>query len=208
MRPRLPLISAIKAPSALMARIARPFSSTPAVAQSSGSDPIKNLLNLDEKPKVHSADRIRGLINNGSKARLEGAAARKRTMLESLREKKVSDDYVKQMPRRWRTGEVYAPHDLSPLEMEKWRRQKTVTVDVVDLLGINPLDHYRNFSIISEYMTNFGQIRHNKETGLKPTNQRKMAKAIRRAIGMGIHPSVHHHPELLKKRFRLNASWK
>lgn len=116
---------------------------TSSFIESSGSDPIKNLLNLDEKPKVHSADRIRGLINNGSKARLEGAAARKRTMLESLREKKVSDDYVKQMPRRWRTGEVYAPHDLSPLEMEKWRRQKTVTVDVVDLLGINPLDHYR-----------------------------------------------------------------
>lgn len=35
------------------------------------------------------------------------------------------------------------------------------------------------------------------ETGLSPVNQRKMAKAIRRAIGLGLHPSVHRHPELL-----------
>ncbi|GKT45111.1 37S ribosomal protein RSM18, mitochondrial [Colletotrichum spaethianum] len=206
MPPRLPFLSAAKAPSAFMARIARPFSSTPVVTQP--SDPISNLLNLDEKPQVHSADRIRGIINKSGKARMEGVAARKRTMLESLREKKISDDYIKQMPRRWRAGEVYAPHDLSPVEMEKWRKSKRPNVDVIDLLGINPLDHYRNFSMISEYMTSFGQIEHSKNTGLRPVNQRRIAKAIRRAIGMGIHPSVHHHPELLRKRFRLNASWK
>lgn len=38
---------------------------------------------------------------------------------------------------------------------------------------------------------------HNKFTGLRPVNQRKMAKAIRRAIGMGIHPSTHRHPEII-----------
>jgi small subunit ribosomal protein S18 len=52
--------------------------------------------------------------------------------------------------------------------------------------------------MVSEYMTTYGQIKHSKETGLRPTNQRKMAKAIRRAIGMGIHPSVHRHPEILQ----------
>jgi small subunit ribosomal protein S18 len=58
----------------------------------------------------------------------------------------------------------------------------------------------QNFSMISEYMTTFGQIKHHSQTGLRPKNQRKMAKAIRRVIGMGIHPSVHHHPELLKQQ--------
>ena len=51
-------------------------------------------------------------------------------------------------------------------------------------------------------MSTFGTIKHNLETGLRPVNQRKMAKAIRRAIGMGLHPSVHLHPELLVQRNR------
>lgn len=36
------------------------------------------------------------------------------------------------------------------------------------------------------------------ETGLRPVNQRRVAKAIRRAIGIGLMPSVHKHPELLR----------
>lgn len=43
-----------------------------------------------------------------------------------------------------------------------------------------------------------GRIKHSLNTGLRPKNQRKMAKAIRRAIGMGLHPSVHRHPEILR----------
>ena len=48
-----------------------------------------------------------------------------------------------------------------------------------------------------------GRIQHSTETGLRPVNQRKMAKAIRRAIGMGLHPSVHKHPELLRYGSRM-----
>jgi small subunit ribosomal protein S18 len=43
-----------------------------------------------------------------------------------------------------------------------------------------------------------GRIRHRKETGLRPVNQRRIAKAIRRAVGMGLMPSVHKHPEMLE----------
>lgn len=52
---------------------------------------------------------------------------------------------------------------------------------------------------MSEYMSRTGQIMHNKETGLRPVNQRKIAKAIRRSIGMGMMPSVHRHPEIFYK---------
>lgn len=51
--------------------------------------------------------------------------------------------------------------------------------------------------MVSEFMTDMGRIKHSNETGLRPVNQRKMAKAIRRAIGMGIHPSTHKHPEII-----------
>lgn len=43
-----------------------------------------------------------------------------------------------------------------------------------------------------------GRIKPSRDTGLRPVNQRKMAKAIRRAIGLGIHPSVHRHPMILQ----------
>lgn len=57
---------------------------------------------------------------------------------------------------------------------------------------------WQNFSIMSEYMTDMGRIKHRNETGLRPVNQRRMAKAIRRAIGMGLMPGVHRHPEILR----------
>jgi small subunit ribosomal protein S18 len=57
----------------------------------------------------------------------------------------------------------------------------------------------QNFSIMSEYLTPMGRIKPATETGLRKVNQRKMAKAIRRSIGLGLMPSVHRHPEILYK---------
>lgn len=58
-------------------------------------------------------------------------------------------------------------------------------------------DVLQNFSIMSEYVTEMGKIKHNKDTGLRPVNQRKMAKAVRRAIGLGLIPSVYRHPQVI-----------
>ena len=43
-----------------------------------------------------------------------------------------------------------------------------------------------------------GRIRNSGDTGLRPENQRKIAKAVRRAVGIGLMPSVHKHPEILR----------
>merc|ERR1712187_192457 len=99
--------------------------------------------------------------------------------------------------REWRRGEIYSPHDLSPAEMKKWRKRQSPPTDAFDSLNKNPLDLYKNFSIMSEYMTPMGRIKHQSTTGLRPVNQRKIAKAIRRAIELGLMPSVHRHPEIL-----------
>ena len=37
-------------------------------------------------------------------------------------------------------------------------------------------------------------------------NQRKMARAIRRAVGMGLMPSVHKHPEVLEREALAKAN--
>ncbi|KAF2088444.1 ribosomal protein S18 [Saccharata proteae CBS 121410] len=131
------------------------------------------------------------------------ALARRAKDKRGLEEKQLTKERAElesEMPRRWRSGDVYAPHDLTPAEARKWRGRKTMpTSDAFDLLALNPINEYKNFSIMSEYMTEIGRIRHSMVTGLRPVNQRRIAKAIRRAIGIGIMPSVHVHPELLPK---------
>lgn len=52
---------------------------------------------------------------------------------------------------------------------------------------------------MSEYITEQGRIRPRSQTGLRPVNQRRLAKAIRRAQALGLMPSIHKHPELLRK---------
>lgn len=120
-----------------------------------------------------------------------------------------------QATRNWRDGDVYSPHDLSPVEMTKARQvrlpnrsnnlpfantRKKGGRDVLDDLGVDPLKEYKNFAMMSEFVTEMGRIRHSRDTGLRAVNQRRMAKAVRRAIGIGIMPSVHKHPEMLDER--------
>ncbi|ROT41460.1 ribosomal protein S18 [Sodiomyces alkalinus F11] len=196
MPPRLPFIQSGSAPSSFLRRLARPLSTTPALSQ---YNPASNILTLDRQPAAQSAERVQNLVREKARAQSEAQQAKRRADLQLIQERKVSDDYMRQMPRRWQTGDVYAPHDLNPHQLAKWKRRGPSDVDVVDLLNVNPLDMYRNFAMISEYVTSTGQINSTRYTGLRPRNQRRMAKAIRRAMGMGIHPSVHYHPELLKK---------
>ena len=64
----------------------------------------------------------------------------------------------------------------------------------------------QNFSVVSEFITPHGRIKKRSITGLKPKNQRKVAKMVRRAIGLGIHPSVHRHPELLMREGQMSQA--
>ena len=45
--------------------------------------------------------------------------------------------------RRWKKGDIYAPHDLSPMEMRKWKQRVQPDRDIFDTLNINPLDEYK-----------------------------------------------------------------
>lgn len=38
---------------------------------------------------------------------------------------------------------MYAPHDLHPVEQQKFRMKPKPTKDVFDHLGINPMDEYK-----------------------------------------------------------------
>lgn len=49
----------------------------------------------------------------------------------------------KNMTREWRSGDVYAPHDLSASEMKKWRKRFPPSTDAFDALSLNPLSEYK-----------------------------------------------------------------
>ena len=70
----------------------------------------------------------------------------------------------------------------------------------------------QNYSIMREYVSKMGRIKHPRETGLGNVNQRRLAKAIRRSIGMGLMPSVHNHPEVLEaeaiRQHAKSRSWR
>ncbi|KAK2934616.1 Ribosomal protein S18 [Fusarium oxysporum f. sp. vasinfectum] len=135
------------------------------------------------------------------KTRTNTYTMEKTAQMEFLKNQKMSNDFLKQMPRRWEAGDVYSPHDLSPVEMQKWRKKTVRNNDVIDALGISPLDMYKNFSLIEHFTSTSGMINHSNLTRLRPVNQRKVAKMVRRVQGMGIYPSVHAHPEMLRDQF-------
>ncbi|KAH7255507.1 ribosomal protein S18 [Fusarium redolens] len=207
MPPQLPTASTA---STIARSIIRPFS-TSAATSAPGRHP----------PSGGHANRLAGLNASSSKGGVgrgvRGDAAsrllerfksrtntytmEKSAQMEFLKNQKMSNDFLKQMPRRWEAGDVYSPHDLSPVEMQKWRKKTVRNNDVIDALGISPLDMYKNFSLIEHFTSSSGMINHSKLTRLRPVNQRKVAKMVRRVQGMGIYPSVHAHPEMLRDQF-------
>ncbi|KAI5467180.1 ribosomal protein S18 [Mariannaea sp. PMI_226] len=214
MPPRLPIPSSAAA-------FVRSFSSTTAAAlPPRDSNPThtthsSRLSNLSNSSHSHSGGNAPGRGGASSSQRGDSASRlldrykarsatyirEKTAQMEFLKNQKMSNDYLRQMPRRWQAGDVYSPHDLSPIEMQKWRKRSLRNNDVVDALGINPLDMYKNFSLIDYFTTPSGMINHSKVTRLRPVNQRKVAKMIRRVQGMGLYPTVHAHPEMLRDQF-------
>ena len=49
----------------------------------------------------------------------------------------------KQNTRRWRAGDVYAPHDLSSIEMKKWKQRRMVKGDAFEALNLDPRSEYK-----------------------------------------------------------------
>ncbi len=88
-------------------------------------------------------DAVMDLLRTRHAARVALRAEERARNLDRLRRQQVSEAYLRRMPRRWQRGDVYAPHDLSPEEAARWRKPVTRSVDIMDILGVNPLDEYR-----------------------------------------------------------------
>ncbi|MCJ1249268.1 hypothetical protein MMC30_006491 [Trapelia coarctata] len=169
-----------------------PISALPKLTSPGGAA----LLGIDneETSRTKKFDALQSYTRSTPSKRPQGKA-----LLDESDRQVESNELEKLQTRRWKKGDVYAPHDLSPAEMRKWRQRSKPNRDVFDMLNINPLDEYKNYSMMAEFTTSMGRIKNPRDTGLRPVNQRRVARAIRRAVGMGWLPSVHVHPEFLRR---------
>lgn len=71
------------------------------------------------------------------------AEKRRRQYVEAKKHLPESRAMEKFMTRDFKAGDIYAPHDLSPAEMRKWRVRKSPATDAFDALHLNPLELYK-----------------------------------------------------------------
>ncbi|CAB4406326.1 unnamed protein product [Rhizophagus irregularis] len=121
-------------------------------------------------------------------------------IMEILRESVVMNDRTHTIEsqvrygKTFRYGELYAPHDLNEnnyknrKSMSRW---EPPTVDTFNALRLNPLIEYKNFTLLSNFVSDMGRILPRSVTGSTAKNQRKLAKAIKRARSFGLIPSTH-----------------
>jgi small subunit ribosomal protein S18 len=110
-----------------------------------------NPIQYDSKTKTLAGNRssaasVQRLLQASERRQRDKRAAnptRSYNDVEELQKHNMAVDLSRQITRRWRPGDVYAPHDLSEVEMAKWKRREKPNYDVFDVLDLNPLDHYR-----------------------------------------------------------------
>ncbi|KAG8722813.1 hypothetical protein FRC08_007761 [Ceratobasidium sp. 394] len=72
-------------------------------------------------------------------------------------------------------------------------RKQAQSLDVFRKLDIDPLDEYKNGTLLRAFVTEMGKIHSRAKTGLTWRSQRRVGKAIRRARAMGIIPLWNQH---------------
>lgn len=109
------------------------------------SQGILRLLSNAQSRKLQNKERESGQLSlTGSKE------------IENL---KRGQDLSRQITRRWKAGDVYAPHDLSAVEMAKWKNRGRPTHDVFDVLDFKPMEHYRVGFLHSSWLSHFNRSR-------------------------------------------------
>jgi small subunit ribosomal protein S18 len=97
---------------------------------SPSSEPSKGLAQLVSRIVPQTQSLNRGYTKEDERRRSSEDIARAEQMERFL-------------TRRWKDGEVYAPHDLSASEMKKWARRNRPNQDAFDLLALDPLSLYK-----------------------------------------------------------------
>ncbi|CAO3642025.1 unnamed protein product [Cunninghamella blakesleeana] len=114
----------------------------------------------------------------------------------SVRNERVKpNDIGQRFQKMHRAGDIYHPQDLNDSLYQEQLRQRRgrpnpPSEDPFDVLGLDPLHEYKNYRLLSHFVSDMGKILPREKTGLTAKNQRKLAKAVKRARAMGIMSST------------------
>lgn len=88
---------------------------------------------------------------------------------------------------------LYDPFDFSMarIRLERKQAKDNVSMRVFDEKRLNPLDFYLRTKYLSNYVSSTGRILPREVTKLTVKNQKRLAKAIKRARAAGLLSSVH-----------------
>ncbi|CEG77833.1 hypothetical protein RMATCC62417_12522 [Rhizopus microsporus] len=111
---------------------------------------------------------------------------------------RTTTESVQRYQKIHQEGDLYHPQDLNDSryrESLRVRRGKsaTPTQDPFEVLDLNPLHEYKNYKLLSQFVSDIGKILPREQTGLSAKNQRKLAKAIKRARAIGLMSSTNNH---------------
>lgn len=103
--------------------------------------------------------------------------------------------------KKFTSGTTYDPFDFS---MDKLRLQQVYRAhlpkkDIFDKNEINPLSLWTDSKSLSKFVSTNGSILPGRMTGTRGKNQRRLAKAIRRARAAGLLSTVHRDVSLLPR---------
>lgn len=91
----------------------------------------------------------------------------------------------------FQSGTTYHPDELGqPRTRQQRPRPVRPSQDPFEVLGLDPLKEYKNFTLLSHFVSDIGKILPRESTGVSAKNQRKLAKAIKRARAMGLMSST------------------
>ncbi|KAI9490461.1 ribosomal protein S18 [Zychaea mexicana] len=103
---------------------------------------------------------------------------------------KAASDATRSFQKIHKVGDLYHPEDLNDARYQERLRQRrgrpnTPTQDPFEVLDLDPLHEYKNVRLLSYFVSDMGKILPREQTGVSAKNQRKLAKAIKRARAMG-----------------------
>lgn len=108
------------------------------------TDQTPNKFSRHSRPQdTGSYQLTRNLLSEQLRKKASSSLEKMRAAAAELEKHTRAQDLDRYQSRRWKEGDVYSPHDLSPIEMAKWRVKQRRQIDAFDVLAINPIDEYK-----------------------------------------------------------------